>query len=45
VDLTDEDAVRTDIKIAGNACYLYTLGMTYTDNAKQLGVKLWMAKK
>jgi len=45
VELTDEDAVPTYIKIAGKVLHLRRLSMAYTSIADRLGVNLWMAKR
>jgi hypothetical protein len=45
MDLTDEDAVPTYVKIAEKVLHFRRLGMTYTSIAERLEINLWMAKK
>ncbi len=45
MDLTDEDAVPTYVKISEKVLHLRRLGMTYASIAEHLGINLWMAKK
>ena len=45
VDLTDEDAVPTYMKISEKVLHLRRLGMPYGNIAERLGVNVWMAKK
>jgi hypothetical protein len=43
VDLKDEDAVPTYVKIAGKVLHLRRLGMPYASICERLDVKRWMA--
>ncbi|OGP78893.1 MAG: hypothetical protein A2Z26_01205 [Deltaproteobacteria bacterium RBG_16_66_15] len=45
MDLTDEDAVPSYMKISEKVLHLRRLGMSYTSIADRLGINLWMAKK
>jgi len=45
VDLTDEDAVPTYMRMSDKVLHLRRLGMTYANIGERLGVNLWMAKK
>ena len=45
MDLTDEDAVPTYMKISEKVLHLRRLGMPYTSIAERLEVNLWMAKR
>ena len=45
VNLTDEDAMPTYMRISEKVLHLRRLGMPYASIAERLGVNLWMAKK
>jgi hypothetical protein len=45
VDLTDENAVPSYMKISGKVLHLRRLGMTYAGIAEHLGVNVWMAER
>jgi hypothetical protein len=42
VNLTDEEAVPTYLKISEKVLHLRRLGMPYSNIAERLGVNVWM---